>query len=178
MTFSVRMGTWGIAIQFKQHGLQIALSLATYIILSSMTVFVASVQRTNFGIMSLLTSNTTGGMTTYIEHSAMPTPREPMPNSRPAMFSGDSMWIDIFLLLRVTSQSPTSSIQCSSASLTTSRSGFSTSWRHMNGSTNSMQYGYPRLLTTTSHQILSQMWKFLNRMGRRWRWWAGTCLEL
>ena len=46
--------------------------------------------------MSLLTSNTPGGITTYIERSAMPTPRQPMPNSRRAMFTEDWMCFNIF----------------------------------------------------------------------------------
>jgi len=146
-----------------------ALSIATYIISSGMSVFGASVQRTNLEIMSLLTSNTPGGITTYIERSAMPTPRQPMPNSRRAMFTEDSTCFDIFPVSWETSLSPTSSIQCRSACLITSRSGFSNSWRRTNGSTSTMQSGYPCLLTTTSHQKISHMKKFLNAMGRRWR---------
>jgi hypothetical protein len=81
------MATSGIANRFYQHGLQIALSIVTYIILSGMSVLGASVQTTNLEIMFLQTSNTTAGITTYIELSAMPTPRQPMPNSRRAMFT-------------------------------------------------------------------------------------------
>jgi hypothetical protein len=55
-----------------------------------------SVQRTNLEIMSLLTSNTPGRITTYIECSAMPTPRQPMLNSRRAMSTEDSTCFDIF----------------------------------------------------------------------------------
>jgi len=51
-------------------------------------------------------------------------------------------------------------------------------WRGTNGLTSTMRYGYPSLPTMTSHQKLSHMRKFLNGMGRRWRKWAGTCLEL
>jgi hypothetical protein len=80
--------------------------------------------------------------------------------------------------LWVTSPSPTSFIQCRSACLTTSRSGFSTSWRRTNGSPSTMQSGYPCLLTTTSHQKISHTRKFLNGMGRRWRKWVGRWLEL
>jgi len=58
--------------------------------------FRASVQKTNLKIMSFLTSNTPGGITTYIEHSTMPTPRQPMPNSRRAMFTEHSTCFDIF----------------------------------------------------------------------------------
>ena len=97
--FSVQMATSGVANWFWQHGLQIVQSIATYIISSGMSVFGASVQRTNLEIMSLLTSNTPGGITTYIERSAMPTPRQPMPNSRHAMFTEDSMCFDIFPVL-------------------------------------------------------------------------------
>jgi hypothetical protein len=67
------MATSGVANQFELYGLQIALSIATYIISSGMSVFGASVQRTTLEMMSLLTSNTPGRITTYIEHSAMPT---------------------------------------------------------------------------------------------------------
>jgi hypothetical protein len=74
------MATSGIANWLEQHSLQIALSIATYIISSGMSVFDASVQRMNLEIMSLLTSNTPGRITTYIERSAMQTPRQPMPN--------------------------------------------------------------------------------------------------
>jgi len=95
-TFSVQMAISGVANRFSQHGLQIALSIATYIISSGMSVFGASVQRTNLEIMSLLTSNTPGGITTYIERSAMPTPRQPMPTSRGAIFTEDSTCFDIF----------------------------------------------------------------------------------
>jgi hypothetical protein len=94
--FSVQMATSGVANRFYHHDLQIALSIATYIISSGMSVFGASVQRTNMEIMFLLTSNTPGGMTTYIEHSAMPTPRQPMLNSRRAMATEDSTGFDIF----------------------------------------------------------------------------------
>jgi len=124
---SVQMATSGIANRFQQHGLQIALSIATYIIWSGMSVIGASVQRTNMEIMSLLTSNTPGGITTYMEHSAMPTRRQQMRNSRRAMFTEDSTCFDIFPVSSGTSLSPTSSRQCRSACLTTSRSGFSTS---------------------------------------------------
>jgi len=172
------MATSGIANRFWQHGLQIALSIATYIISSAMSVFGAIVQRTNLEIISLLTSNTPDGITTYIERSVMPTARQPMPNSRHAMFTEDSTCFDIFPASWATSLSPTCSIQCRSACLTSSRSGFSTSWRGTNGSTSKMQSGYPCLLTTTSNQKISHMKKFLNGIGSRWRKWAGTCLEL
>jgi len=71
----------------------------TYIILSDMSAFGVSVQRTNWEIMTLLTSNTTGGITTYIERSAMPTARLAMPNSRHAMFTEDSTCFNIFPVL-------------------------------------------------------------------------------
>jgi hypothetical protein len=85
--FSVHMANSPIANQFQQHGWQIARSIGTYIISSDMSVFGVSVQRTNLEIMSLLRSNTPGGITTYIEHSAMPTPMQPMQNSRCAIFT-------------------------------------------------------------------------------------------
>jgi hypothetical protein len=126
-TFSVRMATSGVGNRLYQHGLQISQSIATYIISSGMSVFGASVQRTNLEIICILTSNTPGGITTYIERSAMPTPRQPMPISRRAMFTKDSTGFDTFPVLCATSLSKTSSIKCISACLTTSRSGFSTS---------------------------------------------------
>jgi hypothetical protein len=95
-TFYVHIATSGVVNRFKQHGLQIAQSTANYIFSSGMSVFDASVQRTNLEIISLLTSNTPGLLTTYIEHSAMPTPRQPMPNSRRATFTKDSICFDIF----------------------------------------------------------------------------------
>jgi hypothetical protein len=98
-TFSVQMATSGVTNQFYQHGLQIAESVATYIILSDMSVFVASVQRTNLEIMCILTSNTPGGIKTYIEGSAMPIPRKPMPNSRCTMFTKESTCFDTFPVL-------------------------------------------------------------------------------
>jgi len=76
--------------------MQIAQSIATYIISSGVSVFGASVQRMNVQIISLLTSNIAGGITTYIEFSAMPTPWQPMPNSRHAMLTEDSTCFDIF----------------------------------------------------------------------------------
>jgi len=80
----------------QQHSLQIALSIVTYIISSGMSVVGASVQRTNLEIMSLLTSNTPGGITTYIERSAISKPRQPMRNCRRAMSTEDSSCFDIF----------------------------------------------------------------------------------
>jgi len=146
------MVTSGVANWFQQHGLQIALSRATYIILSSMSVSGASVQWMNMGNMSIVPSNTPGGISNYIECIAMPTPRLPMPNSRRAMFTEVSTCFDIFPISWATSQILTSSILCRLASLTTSRCEFSTPWRCTNGSTCTIQSGYPFLLTTTSHQ--------------------------
>jgi len=177
-TFSVQMASSAVANRFQQHGLQIVQSIATYIISSGMSALGASVQRPNLEIICILTRNTAGGITTYIERSAMPTPRQRMPNSGRAMFTEDSTCFDIFPVLWAFSRSPTSSIQCRSACLTTSRSGFSTSWRRTNSSTSTMESSYPCLLTTTSHQKISHMRMFLYGMGRRWRKWAGTCLEL
>jgi len=108
--FSVQMVTSGIANWFKQHGLQMALSPVTYIISSGMSVFGASVQRMNLEMISLLTSNTHGGITTYTECSAMPTPRQPMPNSHRTRFTVDSTYFDMFPVLWATSRSPTSCI--------------------------------------------------------------------
>ena len=47
-------------------------------------------------IMCLLTNNTPGGITTYIERSAMPTPRQPMPNSHCTICTEDSTYFNIF----------------------------------------------------------------------------------
>jgi hypothetical protein len=55
-----------------------------------------SVQRTNLEIMSWLTSNTPGGITTNIEHSALPTPRHLILNSGHARFTENSTSFDIF----------------------------------------------------------------------------------
>ena len=167
--FSVPMATLGIANWFWQHRLQIALSVATYIISSSMCVFGPSMQRTNFDNMSLLTSNTPGGITIYIEHKLMQTPRQPMANSRSAVLTEDSMCFNIFPISWEIFLSLTCFIQCRSASLTTSSSGFSTSCRRTNSSTSTMQSGFPCLLTTTSHQKKSHMKKYVHGMGRRWR---------
>ena len=52
------MATSGFANRFSQHGLQIALSTATYMISSDMCVWGASVQTTKIESMSLLTMNT------------------------------------------------------------------------------------------------------------------------
>jgi hypothetical protein len=95
-TLSVQMATSGVANWFQRHGLQISLSIATYIIPSGMSVFGASVQRTNLEIMSLLTSNTHGGITTYNEQSAMPATNQRIPNSTHTMFTEDSRYFDIF----------------------------------------------------------------------------------
>jgi len=176
-TFSEQMATSGVGNRFSQHGLQIAQSIATYIISSGMSVYGVSVQRTNLEIMSHLTSHTPSRITTYIERSAMPTLRQLMPNSCRAMFTEDSTCFNIFPVLWATCRSPTCSIDSKSACLTF-RSGFSTSRRRMNSPTSTMQSGYPCLLTTTWQQKMSHMRKFLNGMGRRWRKWAVTCFEL
>jgi hypothetical protein len=83
------MATSGFANWFYQHALKIAQSIETYIISSNMSVFVANVQRKNFEIMCILTSYTPDGITTYIERTAMATPRQPMLNSHHAMFTED-----------------------------------------------------------------------------------------
>jgi len=172
------MAKSGVANWFEQHGIQITQSMATYIISSSMSVFGVSVQRTDLDIKSLLASITPGVITTYIERSAMATRRQPIPNSRRDMLTEDSMCCDIFAVLWVTSRRQTSSIQGRSACLTTSRSGFSTSWAGTKGSASTMQSGYPCLLTITSLQSVTKMRKFLIELGRRWRKWAGIYLEL
>ena len=145
----------------------ITLSIATYITLSGMSVFDVSVQGTNLEIMCLLPSNTPEVITTCIKRWVMATPGQQMPNSHCSIFTWDSAFFKIFPVSWGTSQSPTSSIQCRSACITTSRSGFSTSWRHTNRSTSTMQSGYLCLLTTTLHQKISHMRKFLNWMGMR-----------
>jgi hypothetical protein len=61
-----------------------------------MSVFGASVQRINLEIMSLPKSNTGSGMATNIERSATPTRNQPLPNSRPTMFTHYSTGFDIF----------------------------------------------------------------------------------
>ena len=88
--------TSGAAILYKQHGMQIALGIATYFISSGMCVVGAGVPRTDLENTSLQTSHTAGGITTYIECSAIPTPRQPMPLSGRAIFTKDSMCFDIF----------------------------------------------------------------------------------
>jgi hypothetical protein len=60
------MATSGIANRFSQHGWQIALSIATNIMFSGMSVIDVSVPRTNLEITSLLTINTHGGNNTDI----------------------------------------------------------------------------------------------------------------
>jgi len=128
--------------------------------------------------MSLLPNNTPGGITIYIEQSSTPTPRQPLSNSHFAMFAENTMGFDILPVSWVTCVSSTSSIQCRSVCLATSRSGYSTSWRCTNSSTSTMQSDYPCLLTTITHQRMSHMRKFRNGNGRGWTKWAGTCLEL
>jgi len=141
-SFSVWMGTAGVSNRFSEHGVQITLSEATYIVSSSMSVFGGSVQRPKLEIMSLLTSISAGGIRTYIERSVILTPRQQVPNSGRAVFTKDWLCLDIFAVLWTTSQCPTSSAQCRLACLTTSRSGFSLPWRRMNGLTSTMQYRY------------------------------------
>jgi len=117
-----------------------------------MSVISASVQRMNLEIIYLLTNNNPDGITTYIEHSAIPTPQQPMRNPPRPKWIEDSTCFNIFPVSWATSQCPTSSIQCRVPCLNTSRSGFSTSGWCTNGSTRTMQSGYPCLFTTTSHQ--------------------------
>jgi len=134
--------------------------------------------RMNLEILSFLRSNTPGGITTYISLSPMPIQRQPMVNSLHTMLTEDSSGINTFPVSWATSLSPTFSIQFRSPCLTTSRSGFSTSWRSTNGSACIMQSGYPYLHTRPWHQKISHMNNLLNGMGRRKRKWAGTYLEL
>jgi hypothetical protein len=94
--FSVQMATSGVANQFWMHGLNIAQSIATYIISSGISDSGASVQRIHLEIMSVLTSNTHGGITIYLEHTAMPTIMQLMPNSRCAMLTMYSTCFDLF----------------------------------------------------------------------------------
>ena len=176
--FSLTMASPGVALRIYQQGFQVALSIATYIISRGRSVLCASIQRTNLEIMPLLASNTPGGIITCIERSAMPTPRQPMLNSRRAIFSEDLTCFNIFPVLWASSLCSTFSIPCRLVCLTTSRCGLSASWRRTNGSTSPTQSGYLCLHTTTSHQYISHMKKFLNEMGRRWRKWAGTWMEL
>jgi hypothetical protein len=70
-----------------------------HIISCGMPVFSASVQRMNLEIMCILSSSTPGGITTYIECSAMPTPTQPMPNSVHAMLTENSTSFDTFPVL-------------------------------------------------------------------------------
>jgi len=90
------MATSEIGNLFQRHGLQISYSIATYIIWSGMSVFGASVHRVNLEIMSPLTSNTPGGITTYVERSLMLKERQLVPNSRHPIFTKDSTCFDIF----------------------------------------------------------------------------------
>ena len=166
-SFSVQMATSGIGNQFYHHGLQITLSIATYIISSSMSLFGASVQRTNLEIMSLQTSITPSGSTTCIERSAMPTPRQVMLNSCRAIFTEDPTCFDRFPVSWPTSLSPTSFIQCRSVCLTTSRTGSFTTWRLTNHSASTMHFGHLCLPTMTLCTKTSHRKKFLNGMGRR-----------
>jgi hypothetical protein len=87
--FPKLMVTGDIANRFKNHGLPIALSIATYSISCGMSVYGTCGKNTNLEIMSLLTSNIPGGIPNYIECSAIPTPRQPMPNNCQAMFTKD-----------------------------------------------------------------------------------------
>jgi len=103
-----------------------------------MSVFGLSILWTNLEIMSLLTSNTPGGITTYIECSVMPTPMQPMPNCHPIMFSKDWTCVNMFPVSWATTRSLTSSIHCRLACLTTSRCGCFTSWIRTNSSTSTM----------------------------------------
>jgi hypothetical protein len=70
-----------------------------HIISCGMSVFSPSVQRTNLEMMCILSSSTPGGITTYIECSVMPTPRQPMPNSVCAMLTENSMYFNTFPVL-------------------------------------------------------------------------------
>jgi hypothetical protein len=93
------MATSGVANRFQQDGWQIALHIPTEIIMSYMSLFGTSIPRTNLEIMSLLRRSTHAGTTTHIERSAMPTPVQPIPNSRRAMFTRNSTYFNIFPVL-------------------------------------------------------------------------------
>jgi len=122
--------------------------------------------------------NTPGRITTYIECSAMPPPRPLILNSCQAMSTEDSMGFKIITVSWTTCRSPTSSIQCRSACLTTPNSGFSTSSSSTISMTSRIQSVYSWLLTTTSHKKICHLRRILIRMGRRWKKWAGTCVGL
>jgi hypothetical protein len=92
-----------------------------------MAVFGATVKGTNLEIISHVTSNNPSRFTNYIEFAAMPTPRQPTLNSQRAIVSEDSTSFNIFPASCANFQSLTSSIQCRSAHIINSRSGFSTS---------------------------------------------------
>jgi len=112
---SVQLASSAVANGFWQHGLQIALISQFNMIMSSMSVFGANVQTTHFDIMSLLVKNTTDGITTYKEHSEMPTRRQPLPNFCRAMFSKESTCFNRFPVSEATSLNPTSYGTCKSA---------------------------------------------------------------
>jgi hypothetical protein len=171
------MATSGVGNWFWQHRLQIATSIAPYIISNGMSVFGSSDQSTNLENLCLLTNNTPVGIKSYIECSTMSSPSQPMPNSDRTMFTNDSTCFDLFPLMWPTSRSPTSSTKCRSACLTISWCKFFTLWRHTNSSTSTSQAEYPWLLTTTSHKKIRHVKQFLNGMGRRWRKWTSPWLE-
>jgi hypothetical protein len=72
--------------------------IGTYIISSGMSVIGASIQRTNLEIIYHVRNNNPSGITTYIEHSAMPTLQQLMLNSCNFIFTMQSMCIAIFLV--------------------------------------------------------------------------------
>jgi hypothetical protein len=79
--------------------MQIELNIAANIISSNMYGICASIQRTNFQIMSLLTGDTPGRSETNINYSAMLTAMQPMRNSCRAMFTEESICFNIFPIL-------------------------------------------------------------------------------
>jgi len=74
----------------------VALSIATYIISSGMSALGASVQRMNLNIMSHLTSNTPGGISTNKERTVMKTPRQPMLDCHRAPLRKNEICFDMF----------------------------------------------------------------------------------
>jgi len=86
-TFPVELVTSGVADEVYQYRLQIAQRIVTCIIASGMSVFGASVHRTNLHIMTLLRTNNPGATTAYTECWVMLTPRQPMQNSHSATFT-------------------------------------------------------------------------------------------
>jgi len=177
-TFPVQMAASDIAKQHLHRGLQIILSIANYIISSGMAVVSVSVHQSNLEISSHLTSNTPSRITTNIDCSVMQIPIQTMPHSPHARFTTDCTWFDVFPELKAILEMTTSSTQCRSACLNTTRNGFSPSWRSIKGSISTMQSRDLCLLATTVHPKIGHLKTIQNGMGRRWKKWAEIYLEL